>query len=77
MCSSSHSSFSRTSTITASALFDFAAASCGEISVILFFASATSFSKPDGIASNFAAEDSGRYSKDWPTKQTKKHELSE
>src|SRR5262249_12485044 len=32
-----------TSTITASPLFSFAPASCGEISVTLFFASATSF----------------------------------
>src|SRR5205823_4237021 len=41
MCDSSNSSFSRTSTITASLLFVFAAASVGEISVIVFFASAT------------------------------------
>src|SRR5262245_43655112 len=49
MCPSSHSSLSRTSMMTALPLFDFAAASCGEISVMCFFASATSFSKPDGI----------------------------
>jgi hypothetical protein len=35
--------------MTASPRFDFAAASDGEISVIFFFASATNFSKPDGI----------------------------
>src|SRR5437762_6993731 len=45
MCPSFHSSLSRTSMITASPLFDFAAASCGEISVMFFLASATSFSK--------------------------------
>ena len=45
MCSSSHSSLSRTSIITASPLRDFDAASCGEISVMFFFASETSFSK--------------------------------
>src|SRR6266496_5606303 len=46
MCSSSHSSFSRTSTITASPLLDLADASDGETSVTFFLASATSFSKP-------------------------------
>src|SRR5262245_21575910 len=46
MCLSSHSSLSRTSTTIASPLSNFAAASCGEISVICFFASATNFWKP-------------------------------
>src|SRR4029077_3059029 len=35
--------------MTASPLFDFAAVSVGETSVIFSFASATNFSKPDGI----------------------------
>src|ERR1700730_8450387 len=45
MCSSSHSSFSRTSTLTGPPLFNFVPASVGKISVTFFFASATSFSK--------------------------------
>src|ERR1043166_486372 len=46
MCPSSHSSLSRTSMTIASLLFSFEAASCGEISVMCFFASPTSFWNP-------------------------------
>src|ERR1044072_4944251 len=46
ICSASHSSFSRTSMITAAPVLDLSAASVGEISTISFFASATNLSKP-------------------------------